>query len=75
MGDGRRDPESGKYTSEITDQDLLSVLAEHEPAGTSEIADKFDLTQQAIYFRLSELEEDGKIESKIAGGSRIWMSR
>lgn len=75
MDDRRRDPESGKYTSEVTNKELLSVLKKHEPAGTSEIANEFHLTQQAIYFRLSDLEDEGKIESKDIGGNRIWMFR
>ena len=52
----------------------MAAIDDMEPVGTSKIADYFDCSQQAAYQRLSNLEEEGNITSKLVGGARVWMT-
>lgn len=74
MTDDRRDPETGRFSESFSDAKLVEAVEDLEPVGTSEIAEAFDCTQQAAHYRLSLLEEDGRITSKLVGGSRVWMT-
>ena len=71
--DDRRDPETGRYTPEITDDELLQAVKANEPAGTTELADIFNCSQQAAYQRLTQLEKEGLVSSKLVGGAKVWM--
>lgn len=73
MTDDRRDPDTGKFSPKFTDEELLAAIDDMEPVGTSEVADHFDCSQQAVYQRLSDLHEEGDIASKLVGGARVWM--
>ena len=74
MTDDHRDPDTGKFSPKFTDEELLAVIDDMEPVGTSEVADHFDCSQQAAYQRLSDLHEKGNITSKLVGGARVWMT-
>ncbi|WP_141211939.1 transcriptional regulator [Halorubrum sp. Eb13] len=74
MTDDHRDPDTGKFSSRFTDEELVAAIDDLEPVGTSKIADYFDCSQQAAYQRLSNLEEEGNITSKLVGGARVWMT-
>ncbi|WP_158217311.1 HTH domain-containing protein [Halorubrum sp. Ib24] len=74
MTDDRRDPDTGKFSPKFTDEELLAAIDEMEPAGTSEIAARFNCSRQAAYQRLNKLEEENDIISKLVGGTRIWMT-
>lgn len=74
MTDDRRDPETGQFSETFSDAELVEAVKNSEPIGTSEIAEQFGCTQQAAYNRLSRLEDNEKISSKLVGGSRVWMS-
>lgn len=73
VSDNRRDSETGRYTPDFTDDELLEAVKANEPAGTTELADIFNCSQQAAYKRLTQLEEDGSINSKLVGGTKVWM--
>jgi predicted ArsR family transcriptional regulator len=73
VDEDRRDPETGQYTPDFTDDELLQALEEREPAGTVELADVFNCSQPGAYQRLTQLEEKGLIESKLVGGTKVWM--
>lgn len=45
----------------------------HEPASTSEVAEAVGVTRQGADYRLRQLEEEGKVRSKLAGNSLVWM--
>jgi len=55
------------------DDEYLDAVREHEPAATSEIADTVGVTRQGADYRLRQLEENGKIRSKMVGNSLVWM--
>jgi len=72
--DEDRDPETGRYTLQFTDEELLTAVSVLEPAGTTEIAERFECSQPAAFKRLQQLEDAGEIRSKMVGGNRVWMT-
>jgi predicted transcriptional regulator len=64
--------ESGKIKQKYSDQDFLEAVKEHQPASTSEVADAVGCSRRNADVRLRQLEEEGLIESKMAGNSLIW---
>ncbi|WP_338738399.1 FaeA/PapI family transcriptional regulator [Haloplanus salilacus] len=51
----------------------LNAVRDHEPAATSEIADSVGVTRQGADYRLRQLEDEGKVQSKMVGNSLVWM--
>lgn len=74
MDDEDRDPDTGRYTTRFTDEELLETVSEQEPVGTTFIADEFDCSQPAAYKRLKALEDADDLQSKMIGGNRVWMT-
>ena len=57
----------------ISDDAILTMLAVSDwPLGTTEVADRFDVSQQAAYARLKRLAEQGLVEKKTTGGTTLW---
>jgi predicted transcriptional regulator len=73
MVNTERDSETGKLTEQYTDGDFLDAVEEHEPASTSEVADDVGCSRRNADVRLRKLEEAGKVESKMAGNSLVWL--
>jgi len=73
MTNTERDPESGKLTEQYSDEDFLEAVEEHEPASTSEVAEAVGCSRRNANVRLEKLEEAGKVRSKMAGNSLIWL--
>jgi DNA-binding MarR family transcriptional regulator len=67
---GRDDP--GNFQTEHNDREYLAAVAEHEPAGTAEIADAVGVTRQNADQRLRRLQDDGKLACKKIGTSLVW---
>ena len=70
-----RDEETGQYTSDTPDSELLRYLRENGPVGTTDIASAFGYVRSAMYRRLKSLENDGEITSDMIGGSKVWDSK
>jgi DNA-binding FadR family transcriptional regulator len=74
MSENTRRDESGRFESELRDEDIVGYFAEGRPFHTAgEVADRFDVDRSTAYRRLSKLEDDGSLE-KISLGSRtvVW---
>ena len=71
-GDQDRDGDSGRFSSEYSEEEFIEALKENEPAGTSEIADTIGCHHKSAYKRLKQLEERGVVSSKQVGRSLIW---
>jgi hypothetical protein len=72
-GNTERD-ETGKFESELGNKDIMSYFAEGRPFHTAqEISDRFGIDRSTAYRRLSQLEDDGRL-NKVSLGSRtvIW---
>ena len=72
MGERTRDT-SGRYKSNVTDDDVVAAVRAHDPAATSEVADAVDVTRQAVDRRLRQLRDDGRVSSKKIGASLVWF--
>lgn len=59
---------------EIEDIQILEAIAllPGPAVGTTEVGNLLGMSQQGIYKRLRGLEDDQLVETKMAGGSRIW---
>lgn len=72
-GDTERD-ETGKFESDLGNKDIMSYFAEGRPFHTAqEVADRFGIDRSTAYRRLSQLEDDRRLE-KVSLGSRtvVW---
>ncbi|PSQ62665.1 MAG: hypothetical protein BRD21_05235 [Halobacteriales archaeon SW_8_66_22] len=58
---------SGRFKPEVSDEEILDAVRNHEPAGTSEVGDAVGLARQNADYRLRQLEDEGRIESKKVG--------
>lgn len=71
MSENDRD-DRGHFRREHRDREYLEAVAEHEPAGTAEIADAVGVTRQNADQRLRGLEDEGRVASKKIGNSLAW---
>lgn len=57
----------------VTDDEIVTLLYASEwPLGSTEVAEHFDMSQQAAYYRLARLVEDGRVEKRTTGGTTLW---
>lgn len=62
----------------VSDSEIISEFQDNEAAflTAAEVAERFDITQQAAHSRLSDLHERGVLERKKAGARAVgwWLS-
>ena len=58
--------------AEHTDEEFLDAVRRHNPAGTSEVAEAVGCTTQNADYRLRQLEDMARVESKKVGRSLVW---
>ena len=63
---------SGRFKPEVSDEEILDAVRDHEPAGTSEVGDAVGLARQNADYRLRQLRYAGRVESKKVGRSLVW---
>ena len=61
------------FAPEHTDDEFLDAVRRHNPAGTSEVAEAVGCTTQNADYRLRQLEDMARVESKKVGRSLVWM--
>lgn len=66
--------DDGRFSATRTDREVIEAVDEHDPAATSEVAAALDLTRQAADYRLRQLREQSRVESKKVGASLIWFA-
>ena len=71
MTEERRN-ERGQFTPQHDDEEVLDAVRDHEPAGTSEVADALGCTTQNADYRLRKLRDARRVESKKVGRSLVW---
>ena len=71
MTEERRN-ERGQFMPQYDDKEVLDAVRDHEPAGTSEVADALGCTTQNADYRLRKLRDAGRVESKKVGRSLVW---
>ena len=70
-----QDTETGKISKKYTDEQFISAVETHAPASTSEVCDAVGCSSDNAYRRLKQLENEGRVESKMAGNSLIWLPK
>lgn len=68
----QQDPETGKFSPVYNDDDFLDALRKLGQAGTGEIAELVGCSSDHAYRRLRSLEEDGRVDSRVVGGAKLW---
>ena len=71
MSSDARD-ERGRFAAEHSDEEILDAVREHEPAGTSEVAEAVGIARQSADYRLRKLADEGAVRSKKIGGTLAW---
>ena len=71
MSTSERD-ERGRFSAKHTDGEVLDAVQKHEPAGTSEIAEELGIERPSADYRLRQLKNENKVESKMIGNSLAW---
>lgn len=62
-----------KTTDEVTYENIKWLLANAEwPLSTSQVAEEFDISQQAAYRRLRKLQERGEVEKSDTPATSLW---
>jgi hypothetical protein len=66
--------DSGKFTKKYPTTAFLDALRElGGAAGTGDVADTVGCPQRTAYHRLSDLRDEGQIDSRQVGGSMLWV--
>ena len=68
-----RDEESGKYTTAVTDDELIEYIDQNGGVSTNELAEEFDYARPTAYRRLVALEDDGRVQRREVGNSLLWQ--
>lgn len=69
----RKRDESGRYTDKYPREDIRAAIRDLSGmAATSEVADRLDADRNTIYKKLDIMQEDGELDSRMAGGIRVW---
>lgn len=65
---------AGQFTEKYPASAFLDALRDlGGAAGTSDIADEVGCPQRTAYHRLSNLRDDGQIDSRQVGGAKLWV--
>ena len=77
MSGNRTRDESGKFTKEVTDQDLLKVFDRvGEPMTAREIADELPIKKDSVTYRLKKMQEEDLVGRKEAGARAVvWWAK
>lgn len=68
-----RDTDSGRFLANFETEKFVGAVEEFGPAvGTQEVADIIGCTRDTAYGRLMDLADDGKVETRKVGLSRLW---
>ncbi|MFC5133887.1 MULTISPECIES: helix-turn-helix transcriptional regulator [Haloferacaceae] len=54
------------------DEDFIACIKKLEPASTSEVAEAVGCTRRTADYRLKQLQDEDRVDSKMAGNSLIW---
>lgn len=72
MGGDRERNEGGQFEPEYTDEEVMEAVAENEPAGTTEVADKLGIARQSADYRLRRLLDNERVSKKKVRNSLVW---
>lgn len=66
--------EQGRFTTVYHDEDIIDILDDAEPTGTGtrDVADTLGCSLVHASRRLNELVEEGRVDARKIGGTRVW---
>jgi len=71
--DDERD-DAGKYATKYQPEDFMDALRGLGGSGsTKEVADEVGCARRTAHYRLSDLEDDGRVNSREVGRSILWQ--
>ena len=73
MGEERKRNEEGRFEPTFTDEEIIAVIRENEPASTSEVAHQLGITRQGADYRLRQLLDKEIVSNKKIGSSLAWF--
>lgn len=69
----KRDEESGEFVADFEPREFVKAVARVDGlATTSAVADEVGCSNRLALDRLTELEEDGRVSSQMAGRAKVW---
>jgi len=68
-----RDEYSGRYTQEFSDEDFVRAVKELESCSTTAVADHVGCSSDLAYRRLTELADEGRVDSEKVAGNYRWF--
>lgn len=70
---GERD-DAGKFSTKYEPQDFVDALRRLDGSGsTKEVADEVGCARRTAHYRLTDLEDDGRVTSREVGRSILWQ--
>jgi len=72
MSETERD-EQGRFTAKHSDEEIIAVVEQYAPAGTTEVANELGIKRPSADYRLRQLAEAGAVTNKKIGGSLAWF--
>ena len=67
-----RDAETGKYQASHEGHEFVKAVAREDMATTSDVADRVGCAHRTALMYLNDLEDAGRLESKMAGRAKVW---
>jgi predicted transcriptional regulator len=64
---------TGEISQKFSNEEYLDAVRENEPASTKEVGDAVGCSRQNADYRLRNLEDEGRVKSKMVGNSLVWM--
>ena len=72
--DGEERDDEGKFSTKYSPEYFLSALDQlGGSASTKEIADEVGCSRRTANYRLSDLEDEGRVDSREVGRSILWQ--
>lgn len=64
--------DDGKFVASYDPEEFVAAVEGLEMPGTSDVADEVDAPHRTALHHLNQLEEEGRLTSKMVGRSKIW---
>ncbi|WP_129116616.1 FaeA/PapI family transcriptional regulator [Halegenticoccus tardaugens] len=69
-----RDEESGRYLEKYPIEEFVEALESlGGMAGTQEVADEVGSSYQTAYYKLGDLEDEGRVHPRRVGSANLWV--
>ena len=75
MGDvthDKHDETTGKFAAEYSGEDFVDAVAARDLPTTSDVADAVGCAHRTALHHLNRLEEEGRVNSRMAGRAKLW---